>query len=72
MAKITEITPKVERVFTLELSETELRSINIAMGITNHADRSVEASRKRVLILGPTPFYQIYANIGRILDADNN
>ncbi|UKS30199.1 hypothetical protein LOZ80_15160 [Paenibacillus sp. HWE-109] len=67
--KITETTPKVERVFTLEMSEIELRSIVIAMGITCDADRAFDARQRGVLILNSTPFYDLYSSIGRTLDA---
>lgn len=39
MAKITETTPKVERTFTVELTETELRTLAASLSITTEAQR---------------------------------
>lgn len=39
MAKITETTPKIERTFTVMLTEIELRTLAAAMAVTSIADR---------------------------------
>lgn len=70
--KITETTPKVERTFTLELSEIELQSIKIAIGRTCHVERAAQASEEGVLILNSAPFHALYDDIGRTLNADDN
>ena len=48
--KVTETTPKVERTFTIELTEIELRTLVTAYGLTCDSERSANA--KGMIITG--------------------
>lgn len=59
--KITDTTPPpVERTYTIELNQTELNTIRIALGITSQSKREESARQNRVTVLGDVASYQMY------------
>lgn len=59
--------PQPPRKFTLELSELELQSIKIAMGITSHYYRKERARTENVEILDGDTYYELLKELDRTL-----
>lgn len=69
--KITETIPKVERTFTLELTEIELRTVVVSFGITCDRDRVANASWGGHSILSGRAAQKLYEGLSGALDAND-
>lgn len=56
-------TPPVERTFTLELTETELATLRIALGMTRHTDRAEDAKQRGIEILDSLDTHRLFNDI---------
>lgn len=65
--KITDTTPKLERTFTVELTEIELQTLKLSVGESRHCDVEATAKVKRVEVLTHTEAHWLYQQLGDAL-----